>query len=129
MTYNIDTLKHFIGTNQLTLTLALSDGEEGQFFKDKLQEIQNTIDTMPKTYETDGQGYEATAYLRYFHSCGFFAYITERDIETEQYQAFGYVNLGGGELGYVSIEELIQNDFEVDYHFTPAPLKEIEEIQ
>lgn len=126
---NINTLKHFISQNQLALTLALTAGEEGEFFTQKLKEIEHTIDTMPKTYETDGQGYNATAYLRYFHSCGFYCYITERDIEEDQYQAFGYVNLGSGELGYVSIEELIQNDFELDYHFTPTPLNEIEECQ
>jgi len=53
-------------------------------------------------------------------------YITERDMETDQLQAFGLANLGyGGELGYISIEELKSSNVEIDLHWTPKTLREV----
>ena len=47
-------------------------------------------------------------------------YITERDMEEDQLQAFGMIN---NEIGYISIEGLINNGVELDYHWTPVTLK------
>ena len=84
------------------------------------------IDTMPKTYEQDGLGDQAIASLHYFlGGCDW--YITEKDAEAPdslgQHQAFGWADLGGGgELGYISLVELLANGAELDFHFRPCTL-------
>lgn len=63
---------------------------------------------MDKTYEQDGKGEESIAYLHYFRGSADW-YILEKDSEPEQFQAFGWADLGGGgELGYISIIDLVQ---------------------
>jgi len=122
---HLQLLQHFISEQQLyILTLALN-GEEGQYFKVLIDNISNIIETMPKTYEQDGKGNDAIAYLHYFNANMDF-YITEKDMCKEQLQAYGLADLGyGAELGYISIKELIDNNLEIDLHFNPKPLKEL----
>ncbi|WP_292992642.1 hypothetical protein [Nitrosomonas sp.] len=121
-------LKQFIGAAQLSAIGSVIRGEEGQFFKDKLIEIANVIQTMPKTWETDGQGDKAIAYLHYFKGSGDW-HITEKDMEDEQLQAFGLANIGyGGELGYISIEELIGAGVELDLYWTPKTIGAIKGV-
>ena len=124
-------LKGFVGKAQLH---ALRDGwrgEEKQFFFDKLVEMAGIVQTMPKTYEQDGKGDQAVAYLHYFAGGQANWYITECDVETPeepgQHQAFGLADLfgDGGELGYISIVELLENGAELDLYFTPLTLGEI----
>ncbi|MDC8446084.1 MAG: hypothetical protein LV471_09200 [Nitrosomonas sp.] len=118
-------LKQFIGKSQLSAIGMGIRGEEGQFFKDKLIEIANVIQTMPKTYGQDGMGDKAIAYLHYFKGGGDW-HITEKDMEDEQFQAFGLANIGyGGELGYISIQELIDAGVELDLYWTPKTIREI----
>ena len=118
-------LKQFIGKSQLSAIGMGIRGEEGQFFKDKLIEIANVIQTMPKTYGKDGMGDKAIAYLHYFKGSGDW-HITEKDMEDEQLQAFGLANLGqGGELGYISIQELIDAGVELDLYWTPKTIGQI----
>ncbi len=118
-------LKQFIGKPQLSAIGTGIRGEEGQFFKDKLIEVAKIIQAMPKTYGQDGMGDKAIAYLHYF-SGGSDWYITEKDMEDEQLQAFGLADLGyGGELGYISIQELIDAGVELDLHWTPKTIGEI----
>jgi len=118
-------LNKFINKVQLSvLHNYTEESEESQFFIDKIQEITNCINKMPVTYETE-ELQDPIVYLHYFHSVGD-AYITERDIHPEQNQAFGYINIGmGGELGYISIKDLIQNGFELDLYFTQRNLSTI----
>ena len=58
-------------------------------------------------------------------------YITERDKSADDgngnAQAFGLADLfaDGGELGYISIPELLENGAHLDLAFTPKPLSEI----
>lgn len=101
-------------------------GEEAQFFVDKFCEIGTRIYNMPKTYDQEGCGDGAVAYLHYFKG-GCDWYITEKDAAADgQHQAFGWADLGhGGELGYISIVELIANGVELDLYFSPATLGEI----
>jgi hypothetical protein len=89
---------------------------------------------MPKTGEQDGKGEQATAYLHYFAGGQASWYITEKDAGspdddpgTGQIQAFGLADLfgDGGELGYISIAEILENGGELDFHFTPKTLAEI----
>lgn len=121
-------LREFIGTQQLKTMLALVRGEEGQFFVDKLDELRKLVETMPKTYEQDGMGDEAIAYMHYF-TAGANFYITERDMEVRQIQAYGLSDLygDGGEMGYISIEELKKVGAELDLHWTPKTLREIKD--
>ena len=119
-------LKGFIGRNQLAAIDAGIWGEERQFFYDKLVEMAQIVTTMPVTYETDGQGLQAIVKLHYF-TAGADFYITERDCEAEQLQAFGKADIfqDGGELGYISIVEILEGGAELDLHWTPKTLGEI----
>lgn len=118
-------LRHYIGTSQLLVLSQSCRGEERQFFLDKLCELAQRVHAMPRVYEQEGKGDEAIAFLHYFTgSCDW--WITERDTTDEQHQAFGLANLGyGGELGYISIAELIDAGAELDLYFQPKPLKEV----
>lgn len=121
----VKSLGAFISGGQLKTLADGTRSEERAFFEEKLLEMAERVRTMPKTYEQDGKGPEAIAYLHYFHG-DMDWYITERDMEDRQYQAFGLVDLGyGSELGYVSIEELKANNIELDLHWEPKTLAEI----
>lgn len=99
--------------------------EDGPGIRARLHEVQRIIDTMPRTYGQDGKGDQAIAYLHYFRGSGDW-YITELDLEPEQHQAFGLVDLGfGPELGYISIIELVECNVELDLYWTPKTLAEI----
>ncbi|MBY0475383.1 MAG: DUF2958 domain-containing protein [Nitrosomonas sp.] len=120
-------LKRFIGEAQFSAVMSGIRGEEGQFFIDKMIEIANTIQNMPQTYGQDGMDDKAIAYLHYFKGSGDW-YITEKDMEDEQIQAFGLADIFGdmGELGYINIEEIIQHGVELDFYWTPKTLGQIE---
>jgi len=118
------TLAKFVSPAQIETLVRGIRSEEKDFFFDKVEELANTIETMHKTYEQDGKGDNAIVHLHYFvGGCDW--YITERDMEDEQLQAFGKANLGhGGELGYISIVELMSNNIEIDLHWEAKPLKD-----
>lgn len=125
MTSRFAILRQFVSDSQRrALSQALRE-EEAEFFINKVRELSDTFRSMPKTYETDGQGGEAVVYLHYFkNGCDWF--IVERDKEDYQHQAFGYVNMGHGfECGYISLLELIENDVEIDLYWTPKKVKDI----
>jgi hypothetical protein len=123
----LKTLRGFIGPSQLSCIGTACRGEERDWFKAKLVELANLVESMPKTYETEGK--EPIAYLHYFTS-GWDFYITEKDIDQDgegQHQAYGVANIGyGPERGYVSIVEITQAGAELDLHFKPQPLCYIE---
>jgi hypothetical protein len=129
-------LAHFIGLSQRACVLQCFKGEEQEWFFDKVIELHQRITTMPKTYEQEGKGDQAIVYLHYFAGGQANAYITERDAggpkdapedKGKQFQAFGLADMfsDGGEVGYISIEEWINNDAELDFHFTPCTLAEL----
>ena len=123
-------LNQFIGKAQLAAIARALKGEEGQYFIDLMDKLKQTIDTMPKTYETDGQGDDAPVTLHYFNG-GSDWYIIEKDcVESEpQLQAFGFATLNGdrqnAELGYISIDDLIRHNIELDLYFRARTLGEI----
>lgn len=121
----LSVLSGFVSTSQLSIISELCQTDEKQFFYDKLVELADIIGTMPMTYETDGQYDQAVAQLHYFiGGCDW--YITERDVEPEQLQAFGKADLGyGAELGYISIVELLEVGALLDLHWQPKKLAEI----
>ena len=120
-------LENFVGRGQLSVMLANCRGEERKFFKTMILELKNTIENMPQTYGTEGQGAEATATLHYFKGDSDW-YIIEKDagdpdddIPGVQAQAFGFACLNGdkknAEMGYISIQELIENGVELDLYY------------
>lgn len=118
-------LRPFIGSAQIEAMADVCRGEERRYMFSKLSELLDTIATMPKTFETDGQGDAAIVRLHYFvGGCDW--YITERDMLDEQRQAFGLADLGMGypELGYISIAEIIGNGGELDLHWSARALNE-----
>jgi len=129
-------LNHFIGKNQLSVISRMArQGEEREFFKNIIVELKKTIEAMPKTYETDGQGDEAIATLHYFNGTSDW-YIIEKDAGSPndeeqgvQSQAFGFACLNGdaqnAELGYISIEELIRCGVEIDLYYKPEKIGDI----
>ena len=121
-----ETCMGFIPYAQFKTMTQLCRGEEGDHFRDKFQEYAERFATMPKTYEQDGMGDNAVAHLHYFTGSADW-YITERDMEAEQHQAFGWADLGyGGELGYISLVEICQHpSVDLDLYFAPAALAEI----
>lgn len=129
--------KHWMPALQRLVIQRALKGEEKLFFVEMLSGLRERIEAMPMSYETDGQGDDAIAYLHYFLG-GIDAWITEKDKGEaallpcecyEQLQAFGKVCLTGdkedAELGYVSIQEMIENGVELDLYWTPKKLKEV----
>ena len=124
----VPTIRPFLSSMQLSVMGDLSRGEEGSFFLQKFIDLQSQISTMPKTWEQDGKGDAAIAYLHYFiGGCDW--YITEKDMDGGIEQAFGYAILNGddecAELGSSSIQEITAYGAELDLHFTPCTLGEI----
>jgi hypothetical protein len=132
----VKALRGFIGPSQLRAIGDGCRGEERQFFYDKVCELSAIVDRMPKTGETDGMGDKATVWLHYFAGGSANYWITEKDTgapgdEPEQFQsqAFGLANCFGGpddgELGYISIPEILANGGELDLYFKPQTLAEL----
>lgn len=119
-------LRRWIGPAQLAAMRSGLRGEESAYFRERFAAVAATVAAMPATYAQDGMGDRAVAHLHYFTS-GADWWITERDAEPEQLQAFGLADLfhDGGELGYISIVELLANGAELDLHFTPRTLAEV----
>lgn len=121
----LETFRAFVGPFQRQAIYSAMQGEEGAFFRDMVISLIDKFATMPETYEQDGIGESAVAYLHYF-TPGADYYITERDSDPDgegQVQAFGSADLGyGPELGYISIKELLENRAELDLYFIPCTL-------
>lgn len=118
-------LRAILSTSQQFAILAGIKSEEGTWFKAKVTELLTLFESMPKIYQQDGLGKQAIVHIHYFMgACDW--YITERDTSIEQHQAFGYADLGHGhgEMGYISIAEIIKAGAELDLHWTPKTLAE-----
>lgn len=130
-------LKPFMSVAQLSVVRQAAHGEEKVWFITRMVEIAALIHAMPETYAQDGMGDQAVAHLHYFKgSCDW--WITGKDSDPVndagghdgQIQAFGLADLGyGGELGYISIAELIAAGVELDLHFKPCTLASLKADQ
>ncbi|WP_112077205.1 hypothetical protein [Haemophilus influenzae] len=118
----------FISPQQAKCIKSLLNSEEQDFFIEAVDRIYSIMQVMPKILEQDGKGDNAIAYLHYFTANTDF-YITEKDIEDEITQAFGLVSFVSDypEIGYISIEEVIKAEAEIDLHFEPKTLGEIKQ--
>lgn len=124
----LDTLMAFVGHSQRQAIYAGLRGEERSYFADAIARLCATIDAMPVTYGQDGKP-DPTVHLHYFTS-GADWYITEKDSNPDgqgQVQAYGLADIfgDGGEMGYISIPELLANGAEIDLHFTPHLLSDV----
>lgn len=121
----LDELRPWLSRQQYrAMAEVIRDGEEASGQIDRAKALASIIDGMAKTYEQDGKGMDATAYLHYFSGGGDW-YITEKDaMGAGTEQAFGWADpgLGSGELGYIGIDELTNSGVELDLYFDPKPL-------
>ena len=125
--------KYFMPFQERMTLRSNLNGEEGEGIAEIVLAVAKTIDTMPQTYQTAGQGAAAIAHLHY---CGgaVDAWITERDMgngpgDWAQLQAFGLITMTGSrqdaELGYISIAELIDSGIELDLYWQPKTIGEL----
>ena len=121
-------LEKFINKGQLRfLESLISSSEESEHFKSVKTDLIRLIKSMPKTGD-QSEASDPICYLHYFHPNGDW-WIIEKDMEAEQLQAFCFACLNGwkdcAELGYVSIEDILANNAELDFHFEPRPLSQV----
>ena len=126
---------NWMGHNQRQAVKAFLRGEERAYFGDVLGRLAATIDGMPHSGATDGQGDNAIVHLHFF-TAGADWWITEKDAGSpddpadergKQHQAFGLADLfgDGGELGYISIPEITAEGAELDFHWTPKTIAQV----
>lgn len=123
----------FIGQAQLKVLSDGLRGEEWEGIADLILNAWKRIKEMPQTYETSEWGAEKTMCELHYFRGNYDAWITEKDMGanqqwtpvTQQLQAFGLIDMGEPEVGYISIVDLLQNGFELDLHWTPKSLAEV----
>lgn len=112
----------------LNLLLASPNAEvrnEGLDLLNAAEAQAKTFSTMPSTNQQSEMGDNAVAYLHYFSPRGDW-WITEKDCEDRQLQAFGLARLFDTELGYVDLEDLCSvPTVELDFYWKPKTLAEI----
>lgn len=87
---------------------------------------------VPGIQAQDGQGFKATAFVKFFDPCGSYtAYVTEWDREYDGGDiVFGFVVWHEAEWGDISLADLASRQgplrigIEIDTHFLPCPLGE-----
>ena len=109
--------KSVLPTVQYVSTLKFAQGEEREFFVNKIKEIAVAVENAPKINATDGLE-EHRIVLRYFHPSGTQSFITEIGKDGD---AFGFQCLNddweNAEWGYINIDELKNiRGMEVDFH-------------
>jgi hypothetical protein len=132
----------FMSNSQQKALYRMMYGEESNAGREIFNRLIKTIDSMPGQYETDKiKAADKIVHLHYFQGDSDW-YIVEKDkgqskkeeeeaglVYGKQYQAFGYAILNGdtinAEWGYVNIQELIENNVELDFYWTPKKFSEI----
>lgn len=132
----IKIIKPFISQPQLDALINMYLSEEKQAAIDIATQLAETISTMPATYETENiKENDKIIHLHYFRG-GSDWYIIEKDkgakddpVPGMQSQAYGYAILNGDEInaewGYISIEELIKNNVELDFYWNKKTFGEL----
>ena len=117
-------LSRFIGKRQLAVMgNACYKPETMEAAMQKIRDMATLIRNMPTINGGGGHGDDALVYLHYFNASMDF-FVTEKDTEEHQNSAFGLSNIGyGGELGYISIMELVENNVQLDLHFNHITLR------
>ncbi len=121
-------LAHLTGRAQRSAIHTAMRGEEGQFFREKLETLRQLWNAMPATYESVAKGRAALVQFHFFTASADW-WIVEKDTDPDgagQIQAFGIADLGyGPELGYISLPEILAAGAEMDLHWTPRTLAEL----
>lgn len=123
----IGPLTKFIGHRQRAAVAECLRGEEREWFADKMIELAQTFEKMPKPYSQEKLGENAIVGLHYFYGSGDW-WITELGdgINNHSFGLCAPMGLDNAELGYVSIEEIIEcGRIELDFHWKPKTLAEI----
>ena len=123
-TKRLEKYKAFFSDEQYQSIGKILGGNGALGVAEELNKIFNTIDTMPGTYDTDGQGYNAIAQLHYSKGKNDW-YITEKDnAGVGVRQAFGLSMLlrNPPELGFISIEEIVRHGAELDLYWNKKTL-------
>jgi hypothetical protein len=129
----VRTLVRWMPRIQHLAVLQYARSAESMWYLERCQDLCEIIDTMPGTYDQDGLGRQAVAYLHYFRG-GCDWWILETDTgaagdlpEAYQTQCYGWASIGGDhpEPGYISIPELLAAGAELDLHFTPTRISDI----
>lgn len=117
-------LQHYAPRAQIAAIVQGLRGEEAEGFRQIIAQAEARIADTPPLYAQDGKGDSATVHLHYFTGSADW-FITELD--PEEKIAFGLCDLfqDGGELGYVSTDEITAAGAELDLHFTPRTLAEV----
>jgi hypothetical protein len=108
-----------------TLREFILQSEESDFFATIVGEVANIVADTPDLYSQDGAGEKAIVHLHYFNG-NYDAWITELNLGTRV--AFGKASSSGAsdaEYGYISLQELFDNDVELDLYWTPIPIGEV----
>ena len=117
-------LSRFIGKRQLAVmgNACYQDDTKDAMIQN-IRDMAKLIRNMPTINGGGKHGDDALVYLHYFNSSMDF-FVTEKDTEEHQNSAFGLANIGyGGELTYISIMELVENNVELDLHFNHITLR------
>lgn len=124
----LDVLNKFkvIGTLQYrTLREFILQSDESDFFATTVDEVANIVADTPDLYSQEDAGEKAIVRLHYFLG-NYDAWITELNLGTRI--AFGKASFNGAseaEYGYISLQELFDNNVELDLYWTPKPISEI----
>lgn len=131
--------RHWMCWSQRKTLIHNMYGEEGNYFADLLNQLKARIEAMPKTYETEAiDSQDKVVHLHYFRG-NVDAWIIEKDMgdgseDIRQHQAFGRSTLyresfSNAEWGYISIQDLISNNVELDLYWEPKTVKELSSEQ
>lgn len=108
-----------------TLREFILQSEESDFFATTVDEVANIVADTPDLYSQENAGEKAIVRLHYFLG-NYDAWITELNLGTGE--AFGKASFEGAseaEYGYISLQELFDNNVELDLYWTPKPIGEI----
>lgn len=135
---NDSALQNFMPYQQRFALMAALDGEEGGAIAELVIAAKKAIANTPKTYETENVELDDKVVCLHYFKGSVDAWIIERDVGDAplgdalgpQIQAFGFANLygdgfSGAELGYISIQEMIENNVELDLHWAAKTVKEL----
>lgn len=108
-----------------TLREFILQSEESDFFCNTVDEVANIVADTPDLYSQEEAGEKDIVRLHYFRG-NYDAWITELNLGTRE--AFGKASFNGAsdaEYGYISLQELFDNNVELDLYWTPIPIGEI----
>lgn len=127
---------HYLSHAQRYAVNSALGGEEYAYFTDLMVDLRTQFQQAPDLYALDGQGYAAIAQFHYFAGGAGNWYLTEVEQSPDypdERRGFGLCDPFGdpscAELGYVSFQEMTDAGCELDFHWTPKPLRDIPGVQ